>query len=48
MSDLDSQIHHEQFGPDNRFRKCVECGLYSLHDPDYKPGRVAWKQWCYT
>ncbi len=48
MTDLDSQLHHEQFGPSNRFRKCIECGLYSLHDPDYRPMRVAWRDWCYT
>lgn len=44
--DIDSQLAQEQFG--NRFTTCVNCGLHSHHDHDYKPMRVAWKDWCYT
>ena len=48
MSDLDSQLHHEKFKPDPRFRKCPECKLYAYFDVDYKPMRVAWKNRCYA
>lgn len=50
MSDLDSQLHNEQFhGPDPRYRRCVcGCEMYSYHDPDYKAAKPEWAGWSYS
>lgn len=48
-NDLDAHLHHEQFGPDHRFRRCpCGCSLYSYFDPDYEPMRPEWREWSYS
>lgn len=48
MSDLDSQLAHEQFSPGHEHPTCIQCGLKAWHDRAYKPMRKAWADWCYT
>jgi hypothetical protein len=49
VSALDAQIHREQFQPRPEFRRCAcGCGLYSWHDPDYRPLRTEWANWSYS
>ena len=47
--DLDSQLHHEQFGPGHEYGICpCGCGVHGWFDRSYKPMRVAWKGWIYS
>ncbi len=48
MSDLDSQVHHEQFSPGHEHPTCIQCGLKAWHDRAYKPMYKKWADWCYT